>query len=201
MFVFVDLFHSLPPGSRIGQMPSTPSQDQLLTTGPLAPPTTSTDVDTTNNNQNNQNNSTSSTTNGVGSPEDLAKSPSMLVSTPNTMNLVNPPTLMSYYDPTGGSGGCYMTHPAPMAPPVNQGSLSTTQRGRKGSSATGVVTVAGSPSRAFLRCSWQYWVILICVLAFLLAVSFAVFFSGRFTASLLAEEDICSHLLGTINTS
>uniref|UniRef100_A0A5K3EJB5 EGF-like domain-containing protein n=1 Tax=Mesocestoides corti TaxID=53468 RepID=A0A5K3EJB5_MESCO len=162
-------FQRLPPGSCMGQLPSTVSQDLLSASAGGA--TNADDSIRLGDNQN----STPSTTNGGGGvggvAEPLAKSPSVaaMVSANSPSALVTSP-LMNFYETAGGStGGTYVTHPA------NLGAMVNVQRvGKPGSPGA-----TGSPSgaRSFWRCSWQYWVILICVLAFLLAVSFAVFFS------------------------
>ena len=152
----------LPAGSRmVGQMPSTISQDLLSASAGGAT-----------NGDDNQN-STSSTTNGgggmSGAPESLGKSPSVAMVTTNSPTALVTSPLMNFYDAAPGNstsgGNTYITHPQPGSLPPRAGSKS----GGGGNSAT---------SRHFWRCSWQYWIILICILAFLLAVSFAVFFSG-----------------------
>lgn len=150
----------------VSQLPSTISQDLQSASGGAVT-----------NGEDNQN-STTSTTNGGGGAngpsESLGKSPSVvaMVTANSPSTLVTTP-LMNFYDAAVNSGGVntYMTH---SAQPNNPSS----RAGAKLSAGNGA-TPAHS-SRHFWKCSWQYWVILICVLAFLLAVSFAVFFSGGF---------------------
>ncbi|VDM21467.1 unnamed protein product [Hydatigera taeniaeformis] len=148
-------------------MPSTISQDLLSASAGGAT-----------NGDDNQN-STSSTTNGCGGgvngpPESLGKSPSVvaMVSANSPSALVTTP-LMNFYDASAASGGgnTYVSHSHVGNASARVGGKSTI--GDNGDSST-------HTPRPFWRCSWQYWVILICVLAFLLAVSFAVFFSGLF---------------------
>lgn len=158
----------------VNQLPSTISQDLL-----------SASAGGVTNGEDNQN-STSSTTNGGGgggangASDTLGKSPSIvaMVTTNSPSALVTSP-LMTFYDAAaansvgGGGMNTYMTHPCQQTiqPP--------SRNGAKLSSVNGIAPTHAS-GRHFWRCSWQYWVILICVLAFLLAVSFAVFFSGLF---------------------
>ena len=159
----------------IGQMPSTISQDHLL----------SASAGGATNGDDNQN-STSSTTNGggggggvgaSGAPESLGKSPSVAMVTTNSPSALVTSPLMNFYDTAPGNstsgGNTYITHAQPGSLPPRNGSKS------------GTPGAAGLPSRHFWRCSWQYWIILICILAFLLAVSFAVFFSGEINFSIL----------------
>ncbi|VDK22841.1 unnamed protein product [Taenia asiatica] len=157
---------ALPPGGRmVGHMPSTISQDLLSASAGGAT-----------NGDDNQN-STSSTTNGGGGggvsgpPESLGKSPSVvaMVSANSPSALVTTP-LMNFYDASaaGGGGNTYVSNSHVGNASARVGGKSTTGDNVGSSNHT---------SRPFWRCSWQYWVILICVLAFLLAVSFAVFFS------------------------
>ncbi|EUB56535.1 Teneurin-1 [Echinococcus granulosus] len=154
----------LPPGGRMaGQMPSTISQDLLSAS--VGGATNGDDIL----------NSTSSTTNGGGGvsghPESLCKSPSVvaMASASSPSALVTTP-LMNFYDAsaTSGGGNTYISHPHIGNASARAGGKSTS--GENGGSSNHI-------SRPFYRCSWQYWVILICALAFLLAVSFAVFFS------------------------
>ncbi|VDO05133.1 unnamed protein product [Rodentolepis nana] len=160
----------MPTGGRIiNQLPSTISQDLLsASTGGVT------------NGEDNQN-STSSTTNGGGggvngASDTLGKSPSVVAMvTANSPSALGTSPMMNFYDAAAGNsiGGMntYMTHHGQqnIQPPPRNGAKLSTVNG---------IAPTHSLGRNFWRCSWQYWVILICVLAFLLAVSFAVFFSG-----------------------
>ncbi|KAM3188197.1 hypothetical protein ACTXT7_000776 [Hymenolepis weldensis] len=153
----------MPTGGRmVNQLPSTISQDLL-----------SASAGGVTNGEDNQN-STSSTTNGGGggvngASDTLGKSPSIvaMVTTNSPSALVTSP-LMNFYDAAaansvgGGGMNTYMTHPC------QQTLQASSRNGAKLSTVNGIAPTHTS-GRHFWRCSWQYWVILICVLAFLLA--------------------------------
>lgn len=152
----------------MNQVPSTISQDLLSGSGGAVT-----------NGEDNQN-STSSTTNGGGggingASDTLGKSPSVVpMVTANSPSALVP--LMNVYDAAAansiGGMNTYMTH---------QGQQTLQQPSRNGaklSTANGAAPTRSLASYLW-RCAWQYWVIFICILAFFLAVSFAVFYSGE----------------------